>query len=163
MTIKVGDHIPSVVLFHKTNEGIIKINSSELFSGKKVVLFALPGAFTPTCSQSHLPGYVVNADKILEQGIDTIICLSVNDPHVMKTWGEQNNVEDKILMISDGNGDFTRALGLEIDRTESGMGFRSQRYAMVIDDAVVIKLNLEKSGQFEVSDANTILDYLNSL
>lgn len=157
MTIQAGDQIPSVKLFTKISGDVSTINSADLFAGKKVVLFALPGAFTPICSKAHLPGFVVKADEILARGIDSIICLSVNDPHVMTAWGEQNHVEDKILMISDGNGDFTRAAGLEVDRGESGMGIRSQRYSMIVENGIVAVLNLEQPGKFEVSDAETIL------
>lgn len=160
MTIQVGDKLPSIDLQYKTEDGVQTINSDELFGGKKVVLFALPGAFTPTCSASHLPGYVVNSDKLFARGIDSIICLSVNDAHVMRAWGEDQNVEDRIMMIADGNADFTRAIGLEIDRSEAGMGLRSQRYAMIVNDGVVELLNLEAPGAFEISDAETILSNL---
>ena len=160
MTIQVGDKLPSIDLQYKTEDGVQTINSDELFGGKKVVLFALPGAFTPTCSASHLPGFVVNSDKLFARGIDSIICLSVNDAHVMRAWGEDQNVEDRIMMIADGNADFTRAIGLEIDRSEAGMGLRSQRYAMIVNDGVVELLNLEAPGAFEISDAETILSNL---
>ncbi|TNF87106.1 MAG: peroxiredoxin [Gammaproteobacteria bacterium] len=160
MTIQVGDKLPSIDLQYKTEDGVQTINSNELFGGKKVVLFALPGAFTPTCSASHLPGYLVNSDKLFARGIDKIICLSVNDAHVMRAWGEDQNVEDRIMMIADGNADFTRAIGLEIDRSEAGMGLRSQRYAMIVNDGVVELLNLETPGAFEISDAETILSSL---
>ena len=157
MTIQVGDKLPSIDLQYKS-DGVVKtINTDELFGGKKVVLFALPGAFTPTCSASHLPGYVVRADELLARGVDRIICLSVNDAHVMQAWGEDQNVEDRVMMIADGNADFTRAIGLEIDRNDAGMGIRSQRYAMIVDDGVVERLELEAPGAFEVSDADSIL------
>lgn len=157
MSIKPGDEIPSLTLYLKVDGKITAVNTAELFDGKRVVLFALPGAFTPTCSQAHLPGFVVKADEILDQGIDRIICLSVNDPHVMAAWGEQNHVEDKIQMVADGNGEFTRAIGMQIDRSEVGMGERSQRYAMILQNGIVELLNLEQPGQFEISDAETIL------
>ena len=160
MAIQAGEPLPSVKLFTKTGGEIKAITTADLFAGKKVVLFALPGAFTPVCSRAHLPGFVVKADEILDSGVDSIIYLSVNDPHVMTAWGEQSNVEDKILMIADGNGDFTRAVGMEVDRSESGMGIRSQRYAMVVDNGTVMQLNLEAPGKFEVSDAETILKVL---
>ncbi len=160
MAIQAGDKLPSVDLFYKDAEGVQKINSDELFQGKKVVLFALPGAYTPTCSAAHLPGFVVHADALFARGVDRIVCLSVNDAHVMQAWGEVNNVDDNIMMIADGNCDFTRAVGLELDRTESGMGMRSQRYAMVVDDGVVSLLQVEAPGKFEVSSAEAILEHL---
>jgi peroxiredoxin len=157
MTIQVGDKLPSVKLWYKDEDGVKSIDSDELFAGKKVVLFALPGAFTPTCSASHVPGYVVHADEIRARGVDSIICLSVNDAHVMKAWGDQQNVEDRITMIADGSAHFTRAVGLELDRDAGGMGIRSQRYAMVVNDGVVELLNVEEPGEFKISDAETIL------
>ncbi len=160
MAIQPGDKLPSVDLFHKDGQGVHKINSNELFEGKKVVVFALPGAYTPTCSAAHLPGFVVHADEIFARGVDRIVCLSVNDAHVMQAWGEVNNVDDKILMVADGNCDFTRAVGLELDRTEGGMGMRSQRYAMIVDDGVVTRLDVEAPGKFEVSSAEAILEKL---
>ena len=156
MTIQVGEKIPSLTLQHKTDEGVSDISTDEIFGGKKVVLFALPGAFTPTCSAAHLPGYVVKADELKEKGIDRIVCLSVNDAHVMKAWGDQQNVEERIMMIADGSCYFTHAVGLELDRREGGMGIRSQRYAMIVNDGVVEMLNVEAPLKFEVSDADTI-------
>lgn len=160
MTIQVGEKIPSLTLQHKTDEGVSDISTDEIFGGKKVVLFALPGAFTPTCSAAHLPGYVVKADELKEKGIDRIVCLSVNDAHVMKAWGDQQNVEERIMMIADGSCYFTHAVGLELDRREGGMGIRSQRYAMIVNDGVVEMLNVEAPLKFEVSDADTILNSL---
>lgn len=160
MSIQVGEKIPSLTLQHKTDDGVTDISTEEIFAGKKVVLFALPGAFTPTCSAAHLPGYVVRADELKAKGIDSIVCLSVNDAHVMKAWGDDQNVEDQILMIADGSLHFTRAVGLEHDRSSSGMGLRSQRYAMVVNDCTVELLNLEAPAKFEVSDADTILSSL---
>lgn len=160
MTIEIGDKVPSVKLAHMTDDGPKDITTDELFSGKKVVLFALPGAFTPTCSAAHLPGYVVKADQILAKGVDRIICLSVNDAYVMDAWGKQHNTEDKVAMIADGNADFTRAVGLDLDLKKRRMGIRSQRYAMVIEDGVVTRLNIEAPTKFEVSDAETILNSL---
>jgi len=150
MSIQVGEKIPSLKLQQKTDEDVADISTDEIFSGKKVALFALPGAFTPTCS----------ADELKNKGIDRIVCLSVNDAHVMKAWGEHQNVDDRIMMIADGNGDFTRAVGLEVDRSSSGMGIRSQRYAMLVNDGIVELLNVEAPMQFEVSDADTILSSL---
>jgi peroxiredoxin len=160
MTIQVGDKLPSIDVQYKTADGVQTINTDELFAGKRVVLFALPGAFTPTCSASHLPGYVVNSDKLFDKGIDRIICLSVNDAFVMQAWGEQHNVDDRVMMIADGNADFSRAVGLELDLSAGGMGIRSQRYAMVANDGVVELLNVEAPREFKVSDADTILDSL---
>ena len=157
MTIQVGDKLPAIEVQHKTDGNVETINIFDLCKGKKVVLFALPGAFTPTCSASHLPGYVVASDELFANGIDFIICLSVNDAHVMHAWGEQQNVDDRIMMIADGSAHFTKAIELEEDRDASGMGIRSQRYAMVINDNVVEALNVEAPKQFEVSDAQTIL------
>ena len=137
MTIAVGDRVPSATLRYMTDEGPKTISSEELFSGKKVVLFALPGAFTPTCSSAHLPGYVVKSDELFARGVDRIVCLSVNDPHVMGAWGRDQNVGDRIMMIADGNLEFTRAVGLEVDLSAGGMGMRSQRYAMVVEDGMV--------------------------
>jgi len=157
MAIKVGDKLPSIDLQHKIDDQVETINSDALFGGKKVVLFALPGAFTPTCSASHLPGYVVHSDQLFDKGIDRIICLSVNDAHVMQAWGRQHNVDDRVMMIADGSAHFTRAIGLEVDLDAGGMGIRSQRYAMVVNDGVVELLNVEAPRAFEVSDAETIL------
>ena len=160
MTIRVGEKIPALTLQHKTDEGVIDISTDEFFSDKRVVLFALPGAFTPTCSAAHLPGYVVKADELKAKGIDQIICLSVNDAHVMKAWGDQQNVEERIMMIADGSCHFTHEVGLELDRSQGGMGIRSQRYAMIVNDGVVELLNVEAPMKFEVSDADTILNSL---
>ena len=160
MSIKPGDKLPSVDVFVMSEKGPSKMNSDELFVGKKVVLFALPGAFTPTCSAAHLPGYVVYADDIKAKGIDSIICLSVNDAFVMDAWGKAQNVEDRIMMVADGNGDFTRAIGLEMDGSGVGLGTRSQRYAMIVEDGVVTALNVEAPRVFEVSSAEAILRQL---
>jgi len=160
MTIQVGDKLPSIDVQYKAEDTVQTINTDELFAGKKVVLFALPGAFTPTCSASHLPGYVVNSDQLFARGVDRIICLSVNDAHVMQAWGEQHNVDDRVMMIADGSAHFTRSIGLEVDLGAGGMGIRSQRYAMVVNDGVVELLNVEAPRQFEVSDAETILNSL---
>ena len=157
MTIQVGDKLPSVDLQYMGKDGVQTINSDELFGGRKVVLFALPGAFTPTCSAAHLPGYVVHADALKEKGIDRIICLSVNDAFVMDAWGKQHNADDQVMMIADGSAHFSKAIGLELDLDARGMGLRSQRYSMLVNDGVVEKLNLEGPGKFEVSDAETML------
>jgi len=159
MTIKVGDKIPSAKLHVMKDGRPAAVTTDELFNGKKVVLFAVPGAFTPTCSQAHLPGFVVNADAIRAKGVDSIICLSVNDAFVMSAWGKSANAEH-LIMAADGNGDFTRAVGLEMDGSGFGLGKRSQRYAMVVEDGVVKTLNVEAPGKFEVSSAEAILKAL---
>jgi len=155
--IRVGDRVPEVSLKLAGEGGIKDITTGELFGGKKVVLFAVPGAFTPTCSAKHLPGFVEKADAIRAKGVDSIVCLSVNDAFVMGAWGESKNAGGKVLMVADGNGDFTRAVGLEMDGSGFGMGKRSQRYAMVVDDGVVKALHVEKPMKFEVSSAEAIL------
>ena len=159
MTIAIGDKIPEVTLHHMTDDGPAKISTSEIFDGKKVLLFALPGAYTPTCSNSHLPSYVVKADEIKAKGIDTIACLSVNDAFVMGAWGEASNA-DSILMLADGSAKFTSAVGIELDLTDMGLGLRSDRYAMIVEDRVVTALNRENPGKFEVSDADTMMGLL---
>lgn len=160
MTIKVGDRIPSMTLTHMTADGPAEISTDEIFGGKRVVLFAVPGAFTPTCSAQHLPGFVNNADAIKGRGVDTIACLAVNDPFVMGAWGKDHNVGDKVLMLADGNGDFTRAIGMEFDLSSLGLGVRSQRYAMIVEDGVVKALNVDEGGGLEVSKAEAVLDQL---
>ena len=157
MTIKVGDKIPSVTMRVMSDEGPKELSTEELFGGKKVVVFALPGAFTPTCSVKHLPGYVQQADAITGKGVDTIACISVNDAFVMHAWGNDQNVGGKVKMVADGSGDFARAVGLELDVAARGMGMRSQRYSMVVEDGVVSSLNVEAAGKFEVSAADTVL------
>lgn len=155
--IKVGDKIPSVKLKHMTKDGIKDVTTDDLFKGKKVALFGLPGAFTPTCSAKHLPGYVQQADQIKKKGVDSIICLSVNDAFVMDAWGKNQNVGDKVMMIADGNADFAKAVGLEMDGSGYGMGTRIKRFSMLVDNGVVKQLNVEKPGAFEVSNAETML------
>lgn len=157
--IEQNDKLPSVELQYFNNEGeMITATTEDLFAGKKVVLFAVPGAFTPTCSQSHLPGYVALADKIKAKGVDSIICLSVNDAFVMKAWGDTNNAEE-IIMLADGGADFTKAIGLEFETGIFG-GVRSLRYAMIVDDGKVVTLNIEQPKEFKVSDAETVLSAL---
>jgi peroxiredoxin len=160
MTIQEGDRIPQGTLKHMTSDGVAEISTDELFSGKKVVVFALPGAFTPTCSAKHLPGFVANADEIKAKGVDTIACLSVNDAFVMGAWGKDQNVGDKVLMLADGNAEFSKAIGLDFDASGFGMGVRSQRYAMVVEDGTVTTLNVEAPGAFEVSSAEAVLSAL---
>ena len=160
MAIKVGDKVPAAKLQIKTKDGVQTKTTDELFGGKKVVLFALPGAFTPTCSAKHLPGFVNNFQALKAKGVDAIACLSVNDAFVMDAWGKDQNVEDKVMMLADGNADFTKAVGLTMDGTGYGMGTRSQRYAMIIDKGVITALNVEAPGAFEVSSAESILKAL---
>ncbi|HTW53899.1 MAG TPA: peroxiredoxin [Stellaceae bacterium] len=157
MAIQVGDKVPAVNLRVLTAEGPKEITSDELFSGKKVAFFAVPGAFTPTCSLRHLPGYVDKAAQLKAKGVDTIACVSVNDAFVMGAWGKDQKAEDKVMMLADGSGDFTRAVGLELDATRNGLGKRSQRYSMLVDNGVVKALHVEAAGKFEVSDADTML------
>lgn len=156
MSIQTGDRIPEVTLTTMTDSGPSPISTSELFGGKKVVLFSVPGAFTPTCSAKHLPGFVDNAEDILAKGVDTIACMAVNDVFVMSAWGKSANAK-RLLMLADGNGEFTRALGLELDATAFGMGQRSQRFALVADDGVVTDLFVEAPGEFRVSSAEHVL------
>ena len=158
--IQVGGTLPEVDFSLLENGEITNPGTNELFSDKRVVLFAVPGAFTPTCSQAHLPGYVALADKLKAKGIDSIICLSVNDAFVMDAWRKDQGIEDEIEMLADGAGVFTSAIGLELDLSKRGYGTRSARYAMIVKDAVVTHLNVEAPGKFEVSDAATILDLL---
>ncbi|MEH6568317.1 MAG: peroxiredoxin [Halioglobus sp.] len=159
MTIQAGDKIPACTLKTMGDKGPADITTDEIFSGKKVVLFAVPGAFTPGCSITHLPGYVVNADKIKAAGVDTIVCMAVNDAFVMGAWGQAQNAEE-LLMLADGNGEFTAALGLELDGTGFGMGGRSQRFAMIVEDGTVSHLNVETGAGVDVSSAETIMEQL---
>ena len=159
MTIQVGDKIPQATMKVMGEKGPKDMTTDDLFAGKKVVLFALPGAFTPTCSAAHLPGYVANADKIKAKGVDSVVCLSVNDAFVMSAWGADKNAEE-LIMLADGNGDFTSAVGLEMDWSAFGLGKRSQRYAMIAEDGVVTALNVEAPGAFEVSAADAIMALL---
>jgi len=158
--IEVGQRIPTSTLSQLTSDGMVNHNTDELFAGKKVVLFAVPGAFTPTCSEAHLPGYVVFADQFKAQGVDLIVCVSVNDAFVMKSWGEAQNASE-LLMLGDGDASFTKALGLDMDTAGFG-GVRSQRYSMLIDNGVVTVLNVEQGGEFEVSKAEVMLSALES-
>ena len=159
MTIAVGDKIPSVTVQHKTADGIDQVSTDDYFAGRKVVLFAVPGAFTPTCSQKHLPGFVANADALKAKGVDEIACIAVNDAFVMDAWGKDQGAEGKVTMLADGSAKLAKALGLDMDLTERGMGPRSKRYAMVVDDGKVTALNVDESG-FEKSSAETILGAL---
>lgn len=160
MAINVGDKIPAAALRTKTADGIQEVKTEDLFGGKKVVVFALPGAFTPTCSAKHLPGYVAQAAALKGKGVDAIACVSVNDAFVMDAWGKDQKVGDNVMMMADGNADFTKALGLEMDGSGYGMGTRSKRYAMVVEDGTVTNLFVEEPGQFEVSAAEYVLGKL---
>ncbi len=158
MTIKVGDKIPSATLKQMTPEGPKDVTTDELFRGKKVALFAVPGAFTPACSQRHLPGYVDKAADIKAKGVDEIVCVAVNDVFVMTAWGKDQKADGKVRMLADGSGDFVRALGLELDLTKMGLGTRSQRYSMLVDNGVVKSLNVEaQPGQVDASGADAML------
>ncbi|MDA9064814.1 peroxiredoxin [Pseudomonadales bacterium] len=159
MTVKVGDKVPSATMKMMGEKGPQDISTADLFNGKKVVLFAVPGAFTPTCSAAHLPGFVVNADKIKAKGVDSIVCVSVNDAFVMDAWSKDKNAEE-IMMVGDGNGDFTEAMGLVLDGSGFGLGKRSQRYAMIVEDGVITTLNVETGPAFELSSAEKILEAL---
>jgi peroxiredoxin len=159
MTIQVGDTIPAATLSIMTDTGPSPLATDEIFSQKKVVLFAVPGAFTPTCSARHLPGFVERSEEILAKGVDTIACMAVNDVFVMHAWGKSAGA-DRILMLADGNGDFSRALGLEMDATAYGMGQRSQRFALIVDDGRVTDLFVEEPGEFRVSSAEHVLSKL---
>lgn len=157
MAIQVGEKVPAATLKVAAAGGIEDVSTQQLFAGRKVVLFSVPGAFTPTCSAKHLPGFVQNAAALRAKGIDAIVCLAVNDAFVMGAWGRDQQVGDAVIMAADGNGDFTRALGLELDASRFGMGGRGQRFAMVVEDGVVRKLAVEAPGKFEVSSAEAIL------
>ncbi len=160
MAIKAGERMPAGVLKTMSAEGPKDLTSEELFKGKKVVLFSVPGAFTPTCDAKHLPGFVQLADQIRAKGVDTIACMAVNDVFVMNAWGKASGVADKVLMLADGNGDYAKALGLELDARGFGLGLRGQRFALVIDDGVVTYANIEAPGQFKVSAAEHVLSQL---
>lgn len=160
MTIKVGDKLPSATLVKATENGPDQVSTDDFFAGRKVALFAVPGAFTPTCSAKHMPGYVDNADALKANGVDEIACVSVNDAFVMDAWGKASNAGDKVTLLADGNGQFAKELGLEMDGSKFGMGTRSQRYSMVVNDGVVESLNVEAPGEFKVSSAEYLLDTL---
>jgi peroxiredoxin len=157
MAISTGERMPhgSFGIMGKSGPG--SISTEELFSAKKVVLISVPGAFTPTCSMSHLPGFVEHADEILSRGVDTIACMAVNDVFVMTAWGNSQNVGNKVLMLADGNGDYTRSLGLELDATTFSMGWRGQRFAIVVEDGIATHVAVEEPASFDVSRAESIL------
>lgn len=154
--IKVGDRIPSVSLRQVTEGGVQEVSTDEFFKGKRVALFAVPGAFTSVCSAKHLPSFAGNADSLKKKGVDVVACTAVNDPAVMRAWSQQNKAE-AVTMLSDGNGDFARALGVEADMTKNGMGRRSRRYSMLVENGVVKQFNLEEPGAFGVSSGDHLL------
>jgi glutaredoxin/glutathione-dependent peroxiredoxin len=160
VAIKAGDRMPAGTFKRMTKEGPKDLTADELFKGKRVVLFSVPGAFTPTCDAKHLPGFVQLADQIRAKGVDTIACMAVNDVFVMNAWGKASGVGDKILMLADGNGDYARALGLELDAKGFGMGVRGQRFAIIVKDGTATHVNVEAPGAFKVSAAEYVLGQL---
>ena len=160
MTIKAGDPMPKGTMKRMTSEGPKDISTDELFKGKKVVLFSVPGAFTPTCDAKHLPGFLQSAQALKGKGVDTIACMAVNDVFVMNAWGKHSGVADKIVMLADGNGHYAKALGLELDASGYGMGTRGQRFAIIVKDGVAEAVNVEAPGQFKVSAAEHVLSQL---
>jgi len=160
MTISAGQKMPSGVFGVMTDAGPGAISTDDLFAAKKVVLVSVPGAFTPTCSMNHLPGFVDQADALRGKGVDTIACMAVNDVFVMDAWGKDRGVGDNVMMLADGNGEYARALGLEMDGTGFGMGMRGQRFAIIVDDGVATHVGVEAPGQFEISKAEAILEAL---
>lgn len=162
MTIQVGDRLPEASLIEMTDDGPKTYTVAELTAGKRVILFGLPGAFTPTCSAKHVPGYVEAADRLKASAVDDILCVSVNDHFVMGAWGKVQQADGRVRMLADGNGIFTQALGLAQDMSARGLGLRSQRYSLLAEDGVVVALNVEAPGEFKVSDAETLLRQLRS-
>ena len=160
MSIKVGDKMPKGQFTRMGAKGPEPLSTDDLFKGKKVVLFSVPGAFTPTCSAKHLPGFVEQAEALKDKGVDTIACMAVNDVFVMNAWGKAGNAEGKVMMLADGNGEYARALGLELDATKFGMGQRGKRFSVIVDNGVVKQLNVEPAGEFGVSSAETALKQL---
>lgn len=160
MTISVGDRIPDASFMTMTASGPNRVSTDDVFGGKTVALFSVPGAYTPTCSAKHLPGFVQHAAEIKAKGVNTIACMSVNDVFVMNAWGKDQGVGEDVMMLADGNGDFAKALGLEMDGTGFGMGTRAQRFSLIAKDGVVTELNIEAPGEFKVSSADHILGQL---
>jgi glutaredoxin/glutathione-dependent peroxiredoxin len=160
MSLTVGDRVPEAEFFIMTPEGRKKLPSSEVFNGKKIVLFGVPGAFTGTCHKLHVPSYLLNLDQIKAKGVDTVACLAVNDADVMHAWSKQTGADGKILFLADGNGDFTRAMGLERDFSAGGMGKRSARYSMIVENGVIKRMNVEDKPGVNVSGGDTILEQL---
>lgn len=160
--IQIGDRLPEATFMLSTAAGPRPITTAELFADKVVALFAVPGAYTPTCSAQHLPSFLANSDKLRAAGVDTIACTSVNDPFVMAAWAQSQNVGEEVLMLADGNGDFAKALGVELDGSKFGLGARSRRYSMLVKDGVVVQFNLEEGGGYEVSSAEHLLQQLSA-
>ena len=160
MTIQVGDHIPNVTLMKATSEGPQPVDTESFFAGRKVAIFSVPGAFTPTCSARHLPGFVEKADELRAKGVDEVACVSVTDAFVMGAWGQQAGAEGKVTMLADGNGELAEAVGLTMDGSKFGMGRRGQRWSAIVDDGVVRELNVEEPGAFSVSSAEFLLNQL---
>ena len=160
MSISVGDKLPGTTFIKATADGPQPVNSNEFFAGRKIALFSVPGAFTPTCSARHLPGFVDKADELKAKGVDEVACTAVNDAFVMGAWGQGAGATDKVTMLADGNGEFVEALGLTMDGSKFGMGTRGQRFSMIVDDGVVEQLNVEEPGAFNVSSADYMLERL---
>ena len=160
MTIQSGDTLPEATFTTPTQNGPEAVTAADFFKGRRVALFSVPGAFTPTCSAKHLPSYIEKADALKAKGVDEIACTAVNDAFVMGAWGKDQGITDEVLLLADGNGDFTRAVGLDFDGSKFGMGPRSQRYSAIVKDGVVETLNVEQAGQFEVSSADYMLAQL---
>jgi peroxiredoxin len=160
MTIAIGDHLPQVEFLTMTGDGQQKVSTDVIFAGRNVVLFALPGAFTPTCSRNHLPGFLANIEAIKAKGVDSVVCVTVNDIHVVNAWAKHTGAEGKITMLADDNGKFTKAVGMNKFYPDSGMGERSRRYSMIVDNGVVRQLNVEDKPGVNVSGAETILEQL---
>lgn len=158
MSIQTGDKLPDVTLIKATSEGPDAVQSADFFAGRKVAVFAVPGAYTPTCSARHLPGYLEQLDNLKAKGVDEVACISVNDAFVMGAWAKANDAEGKVTMLADGNGEFAEAIGLTMDGSKYGMGTRSQRYSMLVNDGVVEALNVEAPGEFRVSSAEHLLE-----
>lgn len=157
MTIAVGDKIPAATLYRMTDDGPAGITTDEIFSGKKVAMFGVPGAFTPTCSAKHLPGFIGKAGALKAKGIDQIVCLSVNDAFVMGAWGKDQKAGDNVLLVGDGSAEFTKATGLELDLVARGLGVRCQRFAMIVDDGTVSSIVIDEAGTFEKTSAESVL------
>ncbi|MFD1612258.1 peroxiredoxin [Sphingomonas tabacisoli] len=160
MTIQVGDKLPSATLIKATADGPDAVQTDEYFAGRKVALFSVPGAFTPTCSARHLPGFIDKIDELKAKGVDEVACTAVNDAFVMAAWAKSSGAEGKVTMLADGSGAFAKALGLDADFSKFGMGTRGQRFSMIVDDGVVKELNVEQPGEFKVSSAEYLLDQL---